>query len=250
MTNVAVRHVAIAVLLLPCLLMANQRCHGQEGSAEFASYSAEVFSSSSRRQNLEANGRTETQLPSRSEVASQIVPKVKSDAVKLEVEPTEPSLLAPPGSLEQPPLTPSLGLSAPMEFSGSLDTRTLLMKLTAGVVLSVSLCFGLMFVGTKLKGGDWMQSSGEMQLVDTLNCGQRCCLQLVRVQDRLVVVGRDASGIREIVPLSPSFEQSFDDRLDRRENVDQETLEFEKAAEALLSQKGIKGWNRTKQPRS
>ena len=48
--------------------------------------------------------------------------------------------------------------------------------------------------------------SGEMRLVETLQLGNRCRLQLVRLANRQILIGSDGAGIKTVVPLPDDFE--------------------------------------------
>ena len=224
-------HFASTILLL---LVGCVNVWAQQGDAEFASYSAELFSNSSSRR-----------------------VSAPTTALELEAASPKPRLVSPPttptsavhetvasASAEQPiaNFASSDGI-ADFDFAPTLDTKNLLTKLAAGIVLSVSLCFGIIFLGSKFSNQNGFgNAGGDLELVDTLHVGQRCFLQLVKAQDQLVIVGRDAGGISQITPLTATFQEKLDD-------VDRETLEFEQAAAALLAQKGVTGWKQTSRKR-
>lgn len=149
---------------------------------------------------------------------------------------------------ETPQLVPTPNTTSSSTFNTggaipTLNTRELLFKLAAGVLLSVSLCVGIMVVGSKLTTKQLAnRSATHFQVVDTMMLGQRCWIELIQVKGQYLVVSRDATGIGNMVALPTQFEEKLDE-------ADKETLEFEKAAEALLAQKGVTGWKQTKQKR-
>jgi hypothetical protein len=61
-------------------------------------------------------------------------------------------------------------------------------------------------------GRRWLQApnlaaaSRELRLIETLHLGNRCCLHLVQLASRQVLVGADAGGIRSVVPMNDGFE--------------------------------------------
>lgn len=130
--------------------------------------------------------------------------------------------------------------AGPPSLAPALNTRDLLVKLLAGVALSISLCIGIMMVGSRVsQHQQGKRASTHLKVIDSLLVGQRAWLELVQVKDQMVVISRDATGIQNVVALPVVFGEKL-------EEADRETLEFEKAAEALLSQKGVKGWQQTK----
>jgi flagellar biogenesis protein FliO len=44
-----------------------------------------------------------------------------------------------------------------------------------------------------------------LELIDQLAVGARCSVQLIRVNDQFIVIGRDAQGLKAMVPIWPSF---------------------------------------------
>lgn len=214
MSQLAIRSSVIgAIGSAVLLLLSGQPCFAQS-DANFASYEAEVLGQGS------ANT-TQTTAPGN---------------VRLASAQTTPQLAAPPKSRLPTNITPG-------EKLPRLNTKELLLKLVAGVVLSVSLCVGIMLVGSKLSAKQpGNRSTKHFEVVDSMMLAQRCWIELVQVKGQFVVVTRDAAGIGNMVALPPNFDEKL-------EEADKETLEFEKAAEALLAQKGVTGWKQTKQKR-
>ena len=62
-------------------------------------------------------------------------------------------------------------------------------------------------------------------MLDTLFVAPRCCVHLISVQDQLVLVGRDASGMKEIVPIRAAFDRNLVEAA--RHGLDLERLETE-----------------------
>lgn len=106
------------------------------------------------------------------------------------------------------------------EFAPDMDVSGLLGRLVLGLVLATSLFFALILFtrftnARKRNASRW----GEMEVLDTVYVAPRCCLHLVSVQDQLVLVGRDASGMREIVPIRAGFDASLEASLDTEEET-------------------------------
>lgn len=53
--------------------------------------------------------------------------------------------------------------------------------------------------------------STDLELVSTLSLAPRCCLTLVRVQGRSILVARDASGVKEMVVIPGDFSDYFNE---------------------------------------
>ena len=184
-----------------------------QSDAAYASYAAEVLASGSPDQDQVTQ--RQTQLTATQQTPRLVATPTGENAVF--ASPTGPPSLAP-----------------------ALNTKDLLLKLVAGVVLSVSLCIGIMLVGSRFsQHQQGKRASTHLRVIDSLLVGQRTWLELVQVKDQLVVISRDATGINNVVALPTTFGEKL-------EEADQETLEFEKAAEALLAQKGVTGWKQTK----
>ena len=102
----------------------------------------------------------------------------------------------------------------PSAFESVLDVGALLRRLIAGVLLSGALFVALLYLRTgKLRRFGKRDGDGTMELLDTLVLAPRCCLHLVRVHDQVLVVGRDAAGMQQVVPMHGSFESHFLDAL-------------------------------------
>lgn len=102
----------------------------------------------------------------------------------------------------------------PAAFASALDVNALLRRLLAGVLLSGALFVALFFLRTgKLRRFGKRDGDGTMELLDTLVLAPRCCLHLVRVRDQVLIVGRDAAGMQQVVPMHGSFESHLLDAL-------------------------------------
>ena len=202
----------LKAMLLCCAFGVSATFAQSDGA--YASYAAEVLASGSPNQG-QANTQRKTQLTATQQAPRLVATPTGQNAVF--AAPTGPPSLAP-----------------------ALNTKDLLLKLLAGVVLSISLCIGIMLVGSRFsQHQQGKRASTHLKVVDSLLVGQRTWLELVQVKEQLVVISRDATGIQNVVALPTTFGEKL-------EEADQETLEFEKAAEALLAQKGVTGWKQTK----
>ena len=94
--------------------------------------------------------------------------------------------------------------------------------------MSTALVLVLLFFGIgKFRGERLNVSAGKMELLDTLQLAPRCCLHLVRVRDRILVVGRDAAGMQQVVPMPDLFESHLLEALpndDRQLAADELTI--------------------------
>ena len=83
----------------------------------------------------------------------------------------------------------------------------ILQRLLAGVLLASALFISLLFFGgVKLRNRRGVNTAGSMELLDTLALAPRCSLHLVRVCDQVLVVGRDAAGLQQMVNVHSAFE--------------------------------------------
>ncbi len=99
-------------------------------------------------------------------------------------------------------------------FESVLDVGALMRRLIAGALFSGALFVALLFLRTgKLRRFGKRDGDGTMELLDTLVLAPRCCLHLVRVHDQVLVVGRDAAGMQQVVPMHGSFENHLLDAL-------------------------------------
>ncbi len=108
-------------------------------------------------------------------------------------------------------------------FESVLDVGALMRRLIAGALFSGALFVALLFLRTgKLRRFGKRDGDGTMELLDTLVLAPRCCLHLVRVHDQVLVVGRDAAGMQQVVPMHGSFESHLLDALPESSFADSE----------------------------
>jgi len=117
------------------------------------------------------------------------------------------TLAVPSGSVEgdltyQPPTWPE-----------GPDVRSLLVRLLGGTAAVLVLCV----VVLRCSRG-WMSSAAQagpgessISLLETYSLGNRCILQLVKVGKRQVLVGRDHTGLKSVIPLPDPFESVLAD---------------------------------------
>lgn len=93
------------------------------------------------------------------------------------------------------------------------DARSLLIRLGIGTAVVLVLCLIVLRYGKR-----WMgvaqgkpEGTGVMSLIETFPLGHRCFLQLVRIGSKQVLVGRDAGGLKTIVPLTEPFESALNE---------------------------------------
>jgi flagellar biogenesis protein FliO len=80
-------------------------------------------------------------------------------------------------------------------------------RLVLGTVVVLGACVVSLWLARRwLPGGAApTKGQGRMKVIDTLSLAHRCCLQLVEIEGRQVLIGYDAGGIRTVTPLAPSF---------------------------------------------
>ena len=102
---------------------------------------------------------------------------------------------------------------APPTWPETPDTGALLLRLTAGTVTVLVLC-----VVTLLAGRRWLRgpapkiaAGSQLQILETVSLGNRCCVHLLRAGQHQIVVGTDGTGMKSLVALPESFEGSLRD---------------------------------------
>lgn len=96
---------------------------------------------------------------------------------------------------------------APPAWPEPPSVKGLLVRLALGTVVVLGLSVATLWYGRR-----WLQppadalAGRDLRLVETLNLGNRCCLHLVQLASRQILVGADAGGIRTVVPVD-NFEQ-------------------------------------------
>jgi flagellar biogenesis protein FliO len=87
----------------------------------------------------------------------------------------------------------------------------MLRRLGIGTMTVLGLCAGTLWLGkawlrgTPAKGGE----GGQLRLLESVTLGNRCVVHLVRAGDQQVLVGVDSAGIKSLVPLLASFENTL-----------------------------------------
>lgn len=123
-----------------------------------------------------------------------------------------------PGILQHPPPAAIPGGASegsldyqPPAWPEPPDPRTLLIRLAIGTVVVLVLC---VVVLRFCKG--WLTGTARprptdsaFQVVDTLALGNRCCLHLVKIGKRQVLVGVDATGLKAVTTLPDSFDSAL-----------------------------------------
>jgi len=116
------------------------------------------------------------------------------------------------------------------------DYGAMFSRLVAGTVIVLGMCVGVLWLGKRwlpISGlsvsGLLMSAAGasagtHLKLVETLSLGNRCCLHLVQMAERQVLVGVDGSGVKTVVPLTETFAQTLRDTQLRDTQYDEQPL--------------------------
>jgi flagellar biogenesis protein FliO len=101
----------------------------------------------------------------------------------------------------------------PLEMPEVPSTRAMFLRLGGMTVVVLVVCVGVLLCGKYwMRGFAPNQASGaKLSLVETLQLGNRCCLHLVQLSSRQVLVGADATGIKTVVPLPDVFDNCLDE---------------------------------------
>jgi hypothetical protein len=84
----------------------------------------------------------------------------------------------------------------------------MVIRLGAGTAVVLGLCVVTLLVGKRWLGGPAAAKAAgaTMHVVETLHLGNRCCLHLVQLPARQVLVGADGAGIKAVLPLAENFD--------------------------------------------
>ena len=124
-----------------------------------------------------------------------------------------------PGNTMYTAAPPTLRRESPPTFRqrGGLRAPSLpdlMRRMVAGILMATGLLLALAWAHRVRISGDRKRTTRPMELLDTLVIGPRCSVHLVRVSDQLIMVGRDAGGMRKIVPLHGDFKDALAKELD------------------------------------
>ena len=87
------------------------------------------------------------------------------------------------------------------------------LRLTIGTIVVLGLCVFTIWLCKRfgIKGVPATPALARMKLVESLPLGQRCCVHLIHVADKPVLVAMDAGGIKSMVALPDSFAHVLQD---------------------------------------
>ena len=85
-------------------------------------------------------------------------------------------------------------------------------KLLIAVGSASALCVALL-LGIRWQGKGNVPDGGELKLISTLPLAPRCSVTLIQASGQSFLVTRDASGVRDIVPVQPRFDSLLRDDL-------------------------------------
>ncbi len=91
------------------------------------------------------------------------------------------------------------------------DPRAMLMRLAVATAFVLALCAGTFWLGKRWLGvaSNRHEASSQLRLVETLALGNRCCVHLVHVANRQVLIAADSSGLKSVVSLPDLFEHTL-----------------------------------------
>jgi flagellar biogenesis protein FliO len=93
------------------------------------------------------------------------------------------------------------------------SARAMLLRLGLGTAVVLGLAVGTIWVSKRWLSGPPAAPGGtaHLRLVESLPLGNRCCVHLLHVAGRAVLVGMDGSGLKELLPLPESFAGALGD---------------------------------------
>jgi flagellar biogenesis protein FliO len=99
----------------------------------------------------------------------------------------------------------------PPTWPDAPDTAAMLRRLVLGTATVLGLCVCTLWIGRRwLRGAPRGATSGSrLRLVETVVLGNRCSVHLLQTGDHQVLVGIDGTGLKSLVPLPASFENTL-----------------------------------------
>jgi hypothetical protein len=106
---------------------------------------------------------------------------------------------------------PDMWNYSPPSLPEGPDTRAMLLRLGLGTVLVLGLGVGTLWLSKRWLQVKAVPSGGtrQLRLVEVLPLQGRCCIYLVQAGSRQILAGADAGGLKALLPLTDSFEQSL-----------------------------------------
>lgn len=88
----------------------------------------------------------------------------------------------------------------------------ILARLMIGTVVVLALCGGTAWaVGRWVRGQQKSMNAGPLKLVASLPISRSVAVHLVRIGDQQIILGTDSSGLRSMLPLNESFEETLEE---------------------------------------
>lgn len=93
------------------------------------------------------------------------------------------------------------------------DTGAMLIRLAAGTGTVLVLCVLTMVVGRRWLHGPAPKAppGSQLEIVESVTLGNRCCVHLLRAGQHRLVVGVDGAGLKSMIALPEMFEKSLVD---------------------------------------
>ena len=91
------------------------------------------------------------------------------------------------------------------------DSKAMISRLVTGTISVLGLCVATMLVGKRwLRGGPIKNTGGErLHVLESVSLGNRCTVVLVDVGGQRFLAGTDASGLKSLVSVPPSFDHAL-----------------------------------------
>ncbi|MCR9119556.1 MAG: hypothetical protein NXI22_21700 [bacterium] len=123
---------------------------------------------------------------------------------------SSPAAMLPAASVAAPASGESLDYETP-EFPEPIDLGSIVLRLFGGTAIVLAACVAFMWFGKNwiTKGALFQGESNAMRVVETLGLAPGCCLKLVEIDGRRFAAAIDSTGIKELVPLGESFDESL-----------------------------------------
>lgn len=119
------------------------------------------------------------------------------------------------------PVAPNSELAYAPQWPAPPDTGAMLLRLIIGTAIVLGLCVGSLWLGKPwLMRLQSINTNGQAMLVEgSVSLGNRAVLYLVKVGDTQLIAGTDATGLKSLLALPPSFKEVLDAQMPPAEIV-------------------------------
>lgn len=99
----------------------------------------------------------------------------------------------------------------PEAFPEPINLGSLVLRLFGGTAIVLAACVAFLWFGKNWlnKGVLFSSESNRMRVIETLGLAPGCCVKLIDIDGRRFAAAIDSSGMKELVPLGDTFDESL-----------------------------------------